>query len=298
MLMSDDPIDILNRKGAFLQKFCVREIAETGWRVEEEFPVTLTVHKGESSEVIESVGDIKAREPPIDSETNYRLTAVVECKHRFNTKWVFLDYEKSYLHTPKLLDLQYYPIEDLSRKASMKETAYYYASLNLEHLRSSPFCNMGREIPECLERKNREFDSIYAACREVVLATKSSSEAEHQELDTLGNWQPDWFGNHNIYIPMIVTSAETYLCKYDLSGFEESKVVKNGSIAKVDWVAYDFPLPSYLQTRYKSLDEMDYQTMRKQTIFIVNFRKCKEFLNTISDYFEERSEEILREPHG
>jgi hypothetical protein len=50
--MSDDPIDILNRKGAFLQKFYVREIAETGWRVEEEFPVTLAVHRGESSELL------------------------------------------------------------------------------------------------------------------------------------------------------------------------------------------------------------------------------------------------------
>lgn len=51
--MSDDSIDILNGKGAFLQKFYVREIAETGWRVEEKFPVTLAVHRGESSEVID-----------------------------------------------------------------------------------------------------------------------------------------------------------------------------------------------------------------------------------------------------
>lgn len=56
--MSDDPIDILNRKGAFLQKFNVKEIAETGWRVEEEFPVTLAVHRGESSEVIDVFSEL------------------------------------------------------------------------------------------------------------------------------------------------------------------------------------------------------------------------------------------------
>jgi hypothetical protein len=295
MTKESDLIDILNRKGAFLQKFCTRKIVKAGWRIEEEFPVTLRVSKGASNEIIESTGDIRAKKWPSDEELGYSLTAVVECKQRFEARWIFLEYEKAYKHSPKLLDLQYHPEQQPTRKASKEETAYYYTNVNLEELKGCSFCNIGKEIPESVERGDKKFDSIYASCRETVLATKSSSEEDRNELETVGNWVPDLFNTHNIYLPIVVTSADIDICKYNIEDFGESKAVKNASLRQVDWLAYDFPLPSYLQTVYKTVNPMDYTEMKKQTIFIVSFRKCEEFFRLLENYFETWSHEILHD---
>ena len=128
------------------------------------------------------------------------------------------------------------------------------------------------------------------------MAIKSSVEEDHSEIETYGDWAADFSLSHNIYIPIVVTSATVKTCKYSLRDFAKDKVTKNASFDQVSWLAYDFPLPSYLRTMYKMRHPVDFTEMKKQTIFIVNFLKCKEFLEMLKKYFEAWSNEILHEP--
>lgn len=289
-----DPMDVLNKKGIFLQKFCGEKIHKAGWNVEEEFPVVLEFSTGKSHQIYESAGDIRANLVPKHRE--YKLTAIVECKHRFESHWIFFKAANFSRHSPKMLDLQYTPKADLSRRSSKGITSFYYADLELEKMNDCLLCNIGKEIPESTERKSKKYDSIYEACREVALATKSSAEEDRSELETYGTWLEGYTPPHNVYIPIVVTSATVDICEYDLQDFAKEKVVKDAAFSQVDWLAYDFPLPSYLRIAYKMHHPMDFTEMDKQTIFIVNFLKCTEFFELLKKYFKEWSDDILHEP--
>ena len=174
---------------------------------------------------------------------------------------------------------------------------YYYADLKLEKMDSCLLCNIGKEIPEIVGWKPKKHDSIYLACREVSLATKSSVEEGQHELETYGGWIEE-NPTHNVYIPIVVTTATIDICEYSLRDFAKKKVLKekSASFSRVDWLAYDFPLPSYLRVEYKMRDPWDLSKMKKQTIFIVNFLKCEKFFELLKNYFETWSHEILHWP--
>lgn len=291
MVRKSEMIDVLNKRGVFLQKYCADKIRKAGWKVEEEFPVTLEISTETTHEIYESTGDIRGT--LFTKEPDYKLRAIIECKHRFEPHWVFL--KSTDVRFPKLLDLQYILESDLTRRSSRSASTYYYADLKLEKMDNCLLCNIGEEIPEYPKRKDKKHDSIYSACREVSLATKSSAEEDRQELETCGGWVEE-NPAHYVYIPIVVTSATVDICECDLQDFAKEKVVKDAAFSQVDWLAYHFPLPSYLRIAYKMHHPMDLTEMDKQTIFIVNFLKCTEFFELLKKYFKEWSDDILHEP--
>jgi hypothetical protein len=98
---------------------------------------------------------------------------------------------------------------------------------------------------------------VYFACKEVVLATKSSEEEFQNDIDRYGVLMTDYCPVHSVFIPIVVTSASLEVCNYNLEDFENQKVPKDATLRKVDWLIYDFPLPSYLRTSYQVRFEMD-----------------------------------------
>lgn len=294
MVQNSNQTDRLNVDGVFLQKFCVEEIYKVGWKVEEEFPVTLGFSTGAKNEIYESTGDIRATLQPKQSADDYQLRAIVECKHRFEPHWIFFESFSASRSTPKLLDVQYAPERNLTERASKYIATFYYTDLKLQEIDNCLLCNIGKEHPDFIKRKNKKHDSIYEACREVSLATKSSAEEDRHELENYGEWMEN--PTHSIYIPIVVTSATIEICKYDLQNFAKEKVIKNASFSQVGFLAYDFPLPSYLRTTYKMRHPFDFNEMNKQTIFIVNFLNCTKFFQLLESYFEKWSNEILHEP--
>jgi len=291
MVQKSEMIDVLNKRGVFLQKYCADKIRKAGWDVEEEFPVTLEISTEITHEIYESTGDIRGT--LFSKEQNYKLRAIVECKHRFEPHWVFL--ESTDARFPKLLDLQYLLDSDLTRRSQRSASTYYYADLKPDKIENCLLCNIGKEIPEYTRRKDKKHDSIYSACREVSLATKSSAEEDRQDLETYGQWLEE-NSTHYVYIPIVVTSATVDICEYDLQDFAKEKVLKDAAFSQVDWLAYHFPLPSYLRIAYSMHEPMDLMEMDKQTIFIVNFLKCTEFFELLKKYFKEWSFEILHWP--
>jgi hypothetical protein len=280
-------LDVLNKRGAFIKKFCVERIHGAGWEVEEEFPVSVEFSTKQGSETYESVGDIRAT--LLNQSEDYNLIAVIECKQRFKPQWAFLTATVRH-GTPKLLDLQYAYQSDLSRKASDSSSVFYYADLRVKEISDCMLCNYGVEHPP-EPRPDKKFDSIYEACREVSLATRSSAEELRDEMESYG--LSGTIPTHNVYIPIVMTSATVEICDYDLHDLPKEKAVQNASFHEVPWLVYDFPLPSHLRIKYDMQDPDDLIAMKKLPIFIVNFQKCNEFLESLKTYFEKLKKEIL-----
>ena len=290
-------LDELNKKGVFLQKFCFKEIKKAGWRAEEEFPVSLEYLTGTKQVIYESAGDIKATFPPkLPWERDYRLFVIVECTHRFEPHWIFIESDDPSKLPADALDVQYYPQGNLTQRASRKQSTFYYADLKLKEMGNCPLCTIGREVPELKHDDDRRYDSIFGACRQVSLATKSAAQECQQELELYGSWAEEYYPSHNIFIPIIVTTASVEICKYDIEDFQKEKVLKDASFIPSKWLAYRFPLPSYLRAKYKMRHPMDSQEMRKQTIFIVNHLHCSGFFTMLKKYFENMYPDILHEP--
>jgi hypothetical protein len=289
MAKESDIIDALNKRGAFIQKFCVERFRDLGWSINEEFPVLVEYSTKQGNVTYESTGDIKAT--LTNQSVDYSLTAVVECKQRFDCSWSFLTSSVK-RGSPKLLDVQFTYESDQSRRCAQGQSIFYYADLRNKEMSNCPLCNYGIEHPPASQREPKEdkrFDSIYASCREVALAMKSSAEEERGQMEFYG---PNaGCSTHNVYIPIVMTSAQVGICSYDLKDLSTSKVVKNASVKEVSWLTYAFPLPSYLRIQYDSPGIP--MAMKKQPIFIVNFQKCTEFLESLKTYFEKFNKEIL-----
>jgi hypothetical protein len=227
MVDESNIVDKLNKEGVFLQKYCAKKIYEAGWKVEEEFPVTVKFPTGKTNEVYESTGDIRAR--LMLRGPDCELVALVECKHRFEARWIFFEPAIPSSTTLKLLDLQSLVEADLSRRASKDKTGfYYYAELDPKKMENCLVCNNGKEIPDTTSHGKKEYERLYLACREVALATKSSAEEFGNDFENYGVSLPDIAPTHTILIPIIVTSASLDFCNYSLRDFEKEKVV-NGS---------------------------------------------------------------------
>jgi hypothetical protein len=290
MVNESSIVDKLNKEGVFLQKYCSKKIHEASWNVEEEFPVSVRFPTEKADKIYESTGDIRARRKLRDIDCD--LVALVECKHRFEARWIFFKPAISFSRTLNLLDLQYL----VEANAPKNGTGfYYYAEIDPKKMKNCLICNIGKETPDTTAHGKKEYESIYLACREVALATKSSAEEFRNDFDTYGVSLPYVAPTHTILIPIIVTSASLEFCDYSLEDFEKEKVVKNPSFNHADWLAYDFPLSSDLRLAYRMQHDVDYREMDRQTIFIVNFTKCSQFFQLLESYFKEWNKESLHE---
>jgi len=293
MVKGINPVNELNLKGVFLQKYCVDQIQKAGWHTEEEFPVLVEYSK--KAEPFESTGDIRAKFD--ERNLDYGLIGLVECKHRFDTRWIFVEAKDTSRGSTKMLDLLYLPESDLSRRASSKIAPFYYVNVGLHEIGNCALCNIGKEIPRFIEPDDKKHESIYIASREVAMATKSSAWEFQNDFEKYGSFVGTSYApTHSIFVPIVVTTASIEICEYKLENFSSQKVVKDATFRKVDWLAYNFPLPSYLRTQFQTQYEIDSYEMGKQQIFFVSHTKCSEFFEALKDYFRSNCNNILREP--
>ncbi|AJW71044.1 hypothetical protein [Nitrosopumilus adriaticus] len=90
----------------------------------------------------------------------------------------------------------------------------------------------------------------------------------------------------NIYIPIIVTNANLYLCKFDLEDIDTSMghITKDPKYEKVDSIIYEHPTPKevqFPQPLSSRLDEYSREQIAKWHVLILSPKGFTEFLENL-----------------
>lgn len=92
----------------------------------------------------------------------------------------------------------------------------------------------------------------------------------------------------DIYVPIIVTNANLYLCKFDLKDIDSSigHITKDPKYEKVDSIIYEYPTPKevqFPQPLSSRLDEDSRNQIAKWHVLILSPKGLVEFLKGIDD---------------
>ncbi len=256
-------IHSLNIHGTFFERWCQGRIATTEpWKVvTTNYPVAVNGH--------ESALDIWAE----IRGTNAKMFLLIECKKNNPelVNWVFF---------PKSRDFALFPGLGAANSAN---------SIVLRATRTRlPVANEGRETRanylayRKTDNKTRTANnSITEAARQVSIATESilQEEVERGRLSAVHS-MADLHINTTI-VPVIVTTASLYLCRFSSQDVEQS----SGEIppSEVDlepqgYLIYEYPLPRHLQQGHVMIDHDAQESWVRRDIIVVNSGKLHNFL--------------------
>lgn len=281
----DARTEALNWTGYFFQSWCEYQFRkdDSAWKVvESEHPVTFA-HSDKRYPPKESVLDLWIRlkagnDRNWDDVDGLALHVLIEAKraHPHLKDWVFFpSWEGSpysfrhIVRQPKAIylteTLRAFPASDRLRADMCREVASRYKN------------------DKTLETQKSTTNNIDDACYQISIATQCMLSTQSTLLNKLSK------RSNHIVIPMVVTTANLYMAK-----FERNKVDKStGSINEVeylpmDFVVYEYPLKHHLQfsegiPMRHDRDGTDY--LLKKDILIVNSEALAVVLGILPDIF-------------
>ncbi len=293
---NDWTVHSLNIHGVFFERLCEKIISTTpGWRVRHvnypvEFPPPNGPWRGK-----ESALDIRA-ETLLDNQT--LITLVVECKKNNPefVNWVFFPKQPASQNYPNQLTsffLQNIPIESNLSQQWKVETSIRSLTTDLV------FCDDGREtkgdyqnIKNDRNKTKTSNAAIQDAAYQVALASRAIYNEEIEFSKILGSavghgHSPvliPW--NRQLIIPVIVTSAELFVCKFEPSDVD----VRSGEIPldkvllrKCNELVFEYALPKHLQASpanlVSTLVEGKLDMFTRMHVFVVHSSYLSEFLS-------------------
>jgi hypothetical protein len=189
-----------------------------------------------------------------------RITLVIECKRKKDANWCFL------VHDDETCDQTRHKV--LRRKVSQDKIdfAWYPA-----HQRPSAYSSM-----YCVVRggsSDQKGSMLENIASELVRATEAIAAEEILFLQKEQNF------SEGIYLPVIVTTAELSVLKYQNSSLDIAKgLLDEGAIESVDWIRLEKQLTHTTTSRARDVNEAQFSQGKERAVYIVRSEKFSSFL--------------------
>lgn len=291
-------VHAINIHGLFFEKWCQKVVEDSGkWTLKSsqypvEFPAPNGPWRGK-----ESVLDILA-----ESRIGTALLAMpIECK-KANPEfvnWVFFEKQNA----PKDTSMYINQVNNLDKKP--RELGWT-STPQIQSVHSKvkiPIAEEGRETRANYSEYKKTHDpskvtktannAITEASNQVALATQSIFNEEMQYCQMLAglNTQENKPYEFSLFLPTIVTTAQLFLCKYDVNGVSsatgEIKYDK-AKLEQVPYLIYEYPLPRSLQNSpeaKQSVFHTNPEIFNRMHIAVVQSSSFDLYLNEIHGAF-------------
>jgi hypothetical protein len=131
--------------------------------------------------------------------------------------------------------------------------------------------------------------SIMDGSYQVALATQSIfSNVWKDARDLTYSPRPSVPWKHHVFLPMIVTTAELFSCRFEATEISDSTgeiPLKKVAIEEIPYLIYEFPLSKHLQAetphRFSLLTDTQRDELTRLNIVIVNSRSLKGFVDNL-----------------
>jgi len=181
-----------------------------------------------------------------ENQPSFAMDIVIECKKNNPdyTNWIF--FEKYPFNNQK---------QGFVGAYGDRNGEGFYTSQNVE-LPGYPISSEGREVKQnystinSRDKTRTSNANIEDACYQVILATHSLIDERYIQftlpLERRENKKYDLY----LFIPMIVTTANLYICEYNVSDVTSDKgeiPFDKANLMTVDSLWYEYPIPPHLQ---------------------------------------------------
>jgi hypothetical protein len=273
-------LSLINSSGFPFQHSCASRIAALdGFEVAQEVPFTFPGSNGPLLGVHGTVDIVASHRATSDSDDIVCLVTETKKANEDIKKWIFFENDQK---NPK------WPLFVLDKNMGNTKAVMLTRTITLPKLgytaqSNYQYCSNAIETNSQFSTINRnQTEKVYQSLKQVAHATRALLQIPKviEGLNDLGKM--DY--NHLIFLPVVLTTAELYIPKYD------KKLLIKGEIDQRDfdlglprkWLTYDLPLPDYLSYQI-ARPENSLITVEKLTVFIVNADSLEEFFEKSSD---------------
>jgi hypothetical protein len=278
--------------GYFLQRSAATVIKHAGFRVEEEYPITLGYSLGSQTYVYESSVDVLGRRH--HREADYELVLHTQAKQRLSEDWFFL---------PEM-GRSVVQFNQICRLDSKPFVACDFGEIQLSKWPGPDVsvCTIGRELKdEAADPAWSDFgrhgrDAVYDARREAAFSVKSLiAESRRYDGDLVKeDALYSVLAGNSLHIPLVVTAANLHVVEFEATSPKIELADAKSRI--VPYLIYSFPLNRYLQIDFDLPEPTGLHRLSHLNIFIVSYQSLDSFLRTLINYFVGHHEDSFHQP--
>lgn len=286
---SDWTIHSLNIQGTFFERWCQETIKKSRWAVvSTNYPVEFPPHNG----------PFKGEQSTLDIYTQLAketilLTLLIECKKNNSEfiDWVFFPCSNTMRQkhfTGSLIANK--SLEGTENK--WESTAMFSPMISLEWIPTSDAWETRGEYLKYKggDKTKTSNDAINQAAHQIALATKAifGEELNNSKILSTKTADVEMPYVHQILIPIIVTTAKLFICKFNpenIDGRTGEIPFSEVILEEQPYLLYEYPLPVHFHST--PLDKVsvlktgnkDFGT--RMDILVVNSSKLSEFLSKL-----------------
>jgi len=273
-LDSTNMLNLVNTSGFPFQHNCASRIAAlNGFEVAQEVPFTFPGSNGPLLGVHGTVDIVATHRATPESDDIVCLVTEAKKANEDIKKWIFFENDQKNPKWPMFA----FEKNMGNTKAVMLSRTITLPLLDYPAQSNYQYCSNAIETNSQLSAINRnQTEKVYQSLKQVAHATRALLQMPKviEGLNDLGGM----VYNHLIFLPVVLTTAELYIPKFDkkslVKGEIDQKDFELGPPRK--WLTYDLPLPDYISYQI-SRPENSIITVEKLTVFIVNADSLEEF---------------------
>ncbi|MBU0731580.1 hypothetical protein KKC88_01735 [Patescibacteria group bacterium] len=283
--------NLYNKTGYPFQQFCLEYIRnfvckdggqETNcYAAVSEYPFTYPKSNGPNLGIHSTI-DIIAVTSSCQQE--YLMFLIIECKKADEEikNWIFNadDKEKEFRKSNFVFSL--YNDNDKHEHILLTKSLFF-PELGYNNIHSYDHCNQVIELREDFKKINlnqnlKVYNGIYQ-CNHASYAFERVTP-KNRNIEVLSPPCDFRSFKKTIYLPILITTANLYIAKYNTNEIKEGNVNPNQiEYIPKDWLTYDFPSPDFIN-RYKDIENNEID-IEKRTTFVVNYKSLEKFLNKL-----------------
>lgn len=279
-------IHSLNIQGTFFERWCQETVKKSKWNVlSTNYPVEFPPHNGPFAGE-QSTLDIYAQL----AKQTIMLTLLIECKKNNPDfiDWVFFPHTNPNHHKHFSGSLIANVPKD-EKLDTWETTASISPMISLDWIPTGDaWETRGKYTNYARGDKTRTSNkAITDAAHQVALATRAIFESELANNKALsGNAKMPY--NHQIFIPIIVTTAKLFLCKFDPKDIDQTTgeiPLDKATLEEQPYLLYEYPLPvpfhSTPADKVAVLKSGNKDFGTRMDILVVNSEKLTDFLSRL-----------------
>jgi hypothetical protein len=287
----DWTIHSLNIQGTFFERWAQETIEKSRWNiVSTNYPVEFPPHNGPLVGE-QSTLDIYAR---LKKET-ILLTLLIECKKNNQEfiDWVFF----SHPNTKRVKHFSGALIANEVKEGSQNNweiTSLLAPMISLECIPTSDAWETRGNYTEYKggNKTKTSNAAISQAAHQIALATKAiySEELNNNKILSVKSANSEMPFAHQIFIPVILTTAELFVCRFETKDIDQNTgeiPFSKASLEEQPYLLYEYPLPVHFHSppldKVAVLKTGNYDFGTRMDILVVNSSKLPEFLSKLEE---------------
>lgn len=286
-------IHSLNIQGTFFERWCQNVIKEqTDWEVlSANYPVEFPKHSGNLLGE-QSTLDIRAH---IKKKT-VELALLIECKKNNPEfiNWVFFPHHKLALQEANMSVQLIANQSEKDDRFNWKTSSMISNMISLKWIPTSDAWETRASYLDYKKDKKTKTSNtaITSAAHQIALAARSifQEEISHNETIRAKIANAEMPYSHQIFIPIIVTTANLFVCNFDPKDINPKTgeiPYSKATLKKQPYLLYEYPLPAHLHN--EPLDKIAFvkmgkpETFTRMDILVVNSEYLSALLGKLAD---------------